>query len=67
MTAKATTPVNIRFPNSIIPWYSRSDTNWSSSQFGQSEQPRPEPVRRTLAPVITMIVNDHRAARVRER
>ena len=39
-------------------WFGFSiDTNLSGEQFGQSEQPRPEPVRRTAAPVTTMTHN----------
>lgn len=63
MTAAATTPVTSRFTNSIMAWYSSEATNWSSSQFGQSLQPRPDPVSRTDAPVITIAVNDQSAHR----
>jgi hypothetical protein len=38
--------------------------NFSSLQFGQSEQPSPEPVRRTAAPVTTMMHSEARANRV---
>ena len=65
ITASATTPVNSRFPNSIRAWYSRSATNRSSEQVGQSSHPRPDPVRRTAAPVTTMVASAHRANRVR--
>ena len=63
-TATATTPVKSRFTNSTRAWYSRSGTNRSSVQAGQSEQPSPDPVRRTAVPVTTMAASDHRANRV---
>ena len=50
-----TTPVNRRFTNSTMGWNSNSATNWSCSQVGQSEQPRPDPVSRTAAPLTTMV------------
>ena len=43
-----------RFTNSTSAWYSSGATSWSSWQLGQSEQPSPEPVRRTAAPLTTM-------------
>ena len=64
ITARATTPVNSRFRNSISAWYSRSATKRSSEQVGQSSHPRPEPVRRTAAPVTTMVARAHSANRV---
>ena len=61
ITATDTSPVMSRLPNSIQPWNSASGTNRSCSQVGQSEQPRPDPVRRTAAPVTTIPASRTRA------
>ena len=54
MTATATSPVNRRLTCSIAACVDETSTSRSSLQFGQSSQPRPEPVSRTAAPVTTM-------------
>ena len=56
MTAIDTSPVTMRFTNSIQPCAPTSavGARLPLVQFGQSGQPSPEPVRRTAAPV-TMI------------
>ena len=46
----------MRLPNSMKAWPSCGVSDWSL-QRGQSWQPRPEPVSRTAAPVMTMSVN----------
>ena len=53
-----------RFENSTSGWKSFSGRNWSP-QFGQSAQPSPEPVSRTVAPVTvtTRIARERRRAR----
>ena len=42
-----------RFPNSMYEW-KLLGSKWCCSQPGQCSQPRPEPVRRTVAPVATI-------------
>ena len=64
MTAIDTTPVNTRFTNSTIGFSSSGATSRPSLQFGQSVQPRPEPVRRTAAPVTMITPSDTRATSV---
>jgi len=49
-----TTPVNSLLTCSTAPCGVETSTNFWSLQFGQSAQPRPEPVRRTAAPVTTI-------------
>ena len=46
--------MTMRFPNSTRPWNWRAGVRWPTEHSGQSAQPRPEPVRRTAAPVSTM-------------
>ena len=68
ITATDTTPVNNRFKNSIMPWtLSSSGENWPCSHWGQSVQPRPDPVSRTAAPVTTITARATRAATVTTR
>ena len=43
-----------RFPNSMKAWASSSGKKAPSSQPGHPSQPRPDPVRRTSEPVMTM-------------
>ena len=43
-----------RLPNSTRLWKSDSGTRDCSEQFGQSEQPSPDPVSRTAAPQTTI-------------
>ena len=64
MTASDTRPVIVRFTNSTMAWYSSGATSWFSSQVGQSEHPRPDPVRRTAAPVTMMNARAISARRV---
>ena len=56
ITAIDTAPVNMRLTNSTIAWPPSAPLGVSrpGSQLGQSGQPRPEPVRRTAAPVTMM-------------
>ena len=49
-----TTPVISRLTHSTIGCSSSGATNCSCSHPGQSEQPRPEPVSRTAAPLTMM-------------
>jgi hypothetical protein len=59
---KPTRPVSRRLPNSM-PWWERSGAPSDVSvHLGHVGQPRPEPVRRTAAPVKTMSVSSARAA-----
>ncbi len=69
MTATDTTPVKRRLTNSITPWEPVSPwgTKLSCSQRGHVEHPNPEPVRRTAAPVTTMIPSATRASSVIRR
>ncbi len=64
MTAIDTAAVTTRFTNSTMGWSCSGATSRPCSQLGQSVQPRPEPVRRTAAPVITMPTSDTRATKV---
>src|SRR3954447_20856703 len=50
----ATKPVSRRLPYSMAPWVSSSVWMTAPWHLGQVGQPRPEPVRRTAAPVKTM-------------
>ena len=50
--------------NSTIAWYSAGAMSRFDSQVGQSEHPRPEPVRRTAAPVTMMKVRASNARSV---
>ena len=52
ITATATTPVKRRFNCSIAECVDDTSINLSSLHFGQSAQPRPEPVNRTSEPVM---------------
>ncbi len=54
MMARLTSAVTTRFPNSIMAEYCQGATRWCWEQVGQSLQPRPDPVRRTAAPVTMM-------------
>jgi hypothetical protein len=54
ITAAATTPVKRRLICSIAACPVEMSTNLVSLQFGQSLQPRPEPVSRTSEPVMMM-------------
>ena len=69
MAATDTTPVTRRFTNSIIAGASVISAGVSapSEQFGQSVQPRPEPVRRTVAPVTTIAISDAAAKKLTRR
>src|SRR5580698_6781886 len=53
-TATVSTTVTRRFPNSARPWNCNAGVRCPTEHSGQSAQPRPEPVRRTPAPVSTM-------------
>ena len=64
MTMTVTRPVNKRLICSMAPWVVETSMNFSELQRGQSEQPKPEPVRRTAAPLTTMTHNKIRAKRV---
>ena len=64
MTAIETRPVMTRFTNSTIGCHDSSATRLFFSHVGQSGQPRPEPERRTKAPVTMMAATDHAATRV---
>src|ERR1700727_1677693 len=61
-TPTVRTMVTRRFPNSTRPWNWSAGVRCPTEHSGQSAQPRPEPVRRTAAPVSTM-----RAVRTRAR
>ena len=67
MTAIATTPVKRRFTCSIAPWVLDTSTKLLRLHSGQSGQPRPEPVRRTSAPVTMITARASAASRVRRR
>src|ERR1700729_4008445 len=54
ITPTVKTTVTRRFPNSTSPWNWSAGVRWPTEHSGQSAQPRPEPVRRTAAPVSTM-------------
>jgi hypothetical protein len=54
--------VKSRFACSIKVWPDETSTKRVSLHCGQSEQPRPDPVNLTRAPVKTMTHNDPRAA-----
>ena len=62
MHGRPTTPVSIRLPNSITACVESSGVSRVPWQRGQSGQPRPEPVRRTAAPVKTISVQTVSAA-----
>src|SRR5580698_7535625 len=53
-TATVSTTVTRRFPNSARPWNCNAGVRCPTEHSGQSAQPRPEPVRRTAAPVSTI-------------
>ena len=67
ITATDTSPVMSRLTNSIMALTSSGATNWSCSQVGQSEQPSPDPVSRTPAPVTMMNARASAANRVMRR
>jgi len=67
MTATDTTPVNNRLICSTAAWVLDTSMILSSLHRGQSEQPSPESVRRTSAPVTTMAASDTRDANVMAR
>ena len=67
MTPAATTPVKSRFTCSIAACPDDTSTRRSSLQFGQSSQPRPDPVNRTAAPVTTIATIAPRATAVTVR
>ncbi len=64
ITATESRPVNVRFTNSTMAWYSTGATIRLFSQVGQSVQPRPDPVRRTAPPVTTITESRNSATRV---
>ena len=51
-----------RLENSISPWVCSCGASRVLVHFGQSWQPRPEPVSRTAAPVNTISVQNASAA-----
>src|ERR1700685_1469977 len=53
-TPTVRTTVTSRFPNSTRPWNCSAGVRCPTEHSGQSAHPRPEPVRRTPAPVSTM-------------
>ena len=67
MTATDTSPVISRFTNSTIGWNCSGATKRSCSHDGQSEQPRPDPVSRTAAPVTMMNAKPSNAKSVMRR
>ena len=67
MTAIATMPVKRRFTCSITPWVLETSTKLLRLHSGQSGQPRPEPVRRTSAPVTMITARASAASRVKRR
>ena len=64
MTAMETRPVTTRLRNSTDWCHDSSPTRLFFSHVGQSGQPRPEPERRTKAPVTMMAATDQAATRV---
>ncbi len=61
-----TTPVSVRFPNSMRSWYwlasVRTGVTEPGTHSGQVGQPRPLPVSRTTPPVTTMPISPTRLA-----
>ncbi len=66
-TTTVSTTVTRRLPNSTREWNWRGGVRWPRVQSGQSEQPSPEPVSRTAAPVTTMSETMTREATQRRR
>jgi hypothetical protein len=59
--------VKSRLTCSIAAWWDETSISLEALQLGQSSQPRPDPVRRTAAPVITMAINNPSATAVISR
>jgi hypothetical protein len=64
-----TAPVIRRLTHSTMPWVSLAErgVKLSASQVGQVEQPRPDPVSRTAAPVTMMNTSAASVARAMRR
>ena len=66
MTSTDTIPVIVRLTNSTIAgaFVILAGASWPRSHVGQSLQPSPEPVRRTIAPVRMIAASDSSARKV---